>query len=238
MDLDDIGTLEDFDDDELESALQSFALDDEQSEDAEQTSTEYARPTAVTTTENNDELDDFPELEDWLSEADVQDVETIDDLESASFDDMLQSLDDDLDEELERASAEESLQTPARKIAQDDAVDIATLLEGNELDDTDDQDNDFLDVDELLNDSITADPSPEKALNLNSVMGAFSGAQGDADHVDVDSDDGFGAKLDLAHAYIEIGEIESATELLEEIIEYGHPPQSDEAKRVLASLNG
>tara|TARA_R110001632_G_scaffold8686_9_gene34494 strand:+ start:17272 stop:21390 length:4119 start_codon:yes stop_codon:yes gene_type:complete len=238
LDLDDIGTLEDFDDDELESALQSFALDDEQSEDAEQTSTEYARPTAVTTTENNDELDDFPELEDWLSEADVQDVETIDDLESASFDDMLQSLDDDLDEELERASAEESLQTPARKIAQDDAVDIATLLEGNELDDTDDQDNDFLDVDELLNDSITADPSPEKALNLNSVMGAFSGAQGDADHVDVDSDDGFGAKLDLAHAYIEIGEIESATELLEEIIEYGHPPQSDEAKRVLASLNG
>ena len=238
LDLDDIGTLEDFDDDELESALQSFALDDEQSEDAEQTSTEYARPTAVTTTENNDELDDFPELEDWLSEADVQDVETIDDLESASFDDMLQSLDDDLDEELERASAEESLQTPARKIAQDDAVDIATLLEGNELDDTDDQDNDFLDVDELLNDSITADPSPEKALNLNSVMGEFSGAQGDADHVDVDSDDGFGAKLDLAHAYIEIGEIESATELLEEIIEYGHPPQSDEAKRVLASLNG
>jgi pilus assembly protein FimV len=53
----------------------------------------------------------------------------------------------------------------------------------------------------------------------------------------VDSDDGFGAKLDLAHAYIEIGETESATELLEEIIENGHPPQSDEAKRVLASLS-
>ena len=54
----------------------------------------------------------------------------------------------------------------------------------------------------------------------------------------MDSDDGFGAKLDLAHAYIEIGETESATELLEDIIEYGHPPQSDEAKRVLASLQG
>ncbi|WP_166424797.1 FimV/HubP family polar landmark protein [Paraglaciecola sp. 20A4] len=238
LDLDDIGTLDDFDDDELESALQSFALDDEDSEDAKQTSNDYAQSSATPVTENNADLDDFPELEDWLSDADADDVETIDDLESASFDDMLQSLDDDLDEELERASAEESLHTPDRKAAQDDAVDIATLLEGNELDDSDDQDNDFLDVDELLNDSITADPSPEKALNLNAVMGEFAGAQGDADHVDVDSDDGFGAKLDLAHAYIEIGEIESATELLEEIIEYGHPPQSDEAKRVLASLNG
>ena len=69
-------------------------------------------------------------------------------------------------------------------------------------------------------------------------MGEFSTAKEDSDHVDVDSDDGFGAKLDLAHAYIEIGETESATELLEDIIEYGHPPQSDEAKRVLASLQG
>ena len=149
---------------------------------------------------------------------------------------MLQTLDEDLGDAISATSESEPSPSNTNQAGQDidGAVDIATLLEES---DPHEQDRDFLDVDDLLNDSITADPSPEKALDLESVMGEFSGAQGDVDHIDVDSDDGFGAKLDLAHAYIEIGETESATELLEEIIENGHPPQSDEAKRVLASLS-
>ena len=232
LDLADINALADFDDDELENALQNFVLDDEKTNDG-QSPTSSAAP-------KNKELDDFPELGDWLNDVDDDDKEVFEDLASASFDDMLQSLDDDLDDDLAQNLSAEAGQSANKQAGKDvdGAVDIATLLQESDLDDTDEQDRDFLDVDDLLNDSLTADPLPEKALDLDSVMGEFSGAQGDVDHVDVDSDDGFGAKLDLAHAYIEIGETESATELLEEIIEYGHPPQSDEAKRVLASLTG
>ena len=232
--LGDIDALADFDDDELESALQNFVLDDEQSNDDE-ASTDHRLPPSQA--QENDELDEFPELEDWLNEVDEDETDSIEELESASFDDMLQSLDDDLSDSLESASVEEQAPSNINQAGQniDSAVDIATLLEEEAPDDAE---RDFVDVDDLLNDSITADPLPEKALDLESIMGEFSTAKEDSDHVDVDGDDGFGAKLDLAHAYIEIGETESATELLEDIIEYGHPPQSDEAKRVLASLQG
>ncbi|MBU3018585.1 ATPase [Paraglaciecola agarilytica] len=232
--LGDIDALADFDDDELESALQNFVLDDEQSNDDE-ASTDHRLPPSQA--QENDELDEFPELEDWLNEVDEDETDSIEELESASFDDMLQSLDDDLSDSLESASVEKQAPSNINQAGQniDSAVDIATLLEEEAPDDAE---RDFVDVDDLLNDSITADPLPEKALDLESIMGEFSTAKEDSDHVDVDSDDGFGAKLDLAHAYIEIGEMESATELLEDIIEYGHPPQSDEAKRVLASLQG
>ena len=232
--LGDIDALADFDDDELESALQNFVLDDEQSNDDE-ASTDHRLPPSQA--QENDELDEFPELEDWLNEVDEDETDSIEELESASFDDMLQSLDDDLSDSLESALVEEQAPSNINQAGQniDSAVDIATLLEEEAPDDAE---RDFVDVDDLLNDSITADPLPEKALDLESIMGEFSTAKEDSDHVDVDSDDGFGAKLDLAHAYIEIGETESATELLEDIIEYGHPPQSDEAKRVLASLQG
>lgn len=45
------------------------------------------------------------------------------------------------------------------------------------------------------------------------------------------------AKLDLAHAYIEIGENESAIELLEEVIESGNEQQKSEAQTILNSLS-
>ncbi|MGY0643577.1 MAG: FimV/HubP family polar landmark protein, partial [Paraglaciecola chathamensis] len=199
--LGDIDALADFDDDELESALQNFVLDDEQSNDDE-ASTDHRLPPSQA--QENDELDEFPELEDWLNEVDEDETDSIEELESASFDDMLQSLDDDLSDSLESASVEEQAPSNINQAGQniDSAVDIATLLEEEAPDDAE---RDFVDVDDLLNDSITADPLPEKALDLESIMGEFSTAKEDSDHVDVDSDDGFGAKLDLAHAYIEIG---------------------------------
>ncbi len=233
MDLDDIDALGDFNDDELEHALENFVLDDDSGNSETLSDNESLTPSSA---KDSEELDEFPELGDWLNEVNEDDKGAIENLESASFDDMLQTLDEDLGDVISATSESEPSLSNTNQAGQDidGAVDIATLLEES---DPHGQDRDFLDVDDLLNDSITADPSPEKALDLESVMGEFSGAQGDVDHIDVDSDDGFGAKLDLAHAYIEIGETESATELLEEIIENGHPPQSDEAKRVLASLS-
>jgi pilus assembly protein FimV len=65
----------------------------------------------------------------------------------------------------------------------------------------------------------------------------FSGVSEDSDTIDVDSDKGMGAKLDLAHAYIEMGEVESARELLDEIVGKGEKEQQEEAMQVLKSLD-
>jgi pilus assembly protein FimV len=54
--------------------------------------------------------------------------------------------------------------------------------------------------------------------------------------IDVDADDGLGAKLDLAQAYVEMGEQNSARELLESVLEKGNEKQISEAKEILNKL--
>ena len=57
------------------------------------------------------------------------------------------------------------------------------------------------------------------------------------DEVDVDADDGgVGAKLDLARAYLEIDDKESARELLEEAAAQGSEHQRNEAEKLLKRL--
>ncbi|MFT6949567.1 MAG: pilus assembly protein FimV [Paraglaciecola sp.] len=214
-DLDDIGSFSDFDDEELEKALQGFEWDEEPN----------APSTPFESPEQNHELDDVPGLGDWLNEADEDDKALLAELENANFDDLLKNIDDD--------DAQEDL---------DPAVDIEALLsdnDGNGNDaNTEENDGDFLDVETLLNESLDtqANSLSDKDFDLKLAFGKFSSTTDDVDTVDVDSDSGLGAKLDLAHAYIEIGEIESAKELLTEIIEHGHPLHSEEAKLVLGNL--
>lgn len=65
----------------------------------------------------------------------------------------------------------------------------------------------------------------------------YSGISDDADVIDVDNDQGIGAKMDLARAYIEIGDNAAALELLQEVIDSGDAAQQDEAKKVMAELS-
>ena len=91
----------------------------------------------------------------------------------------------------------------------------------------------------MLNESVDAESDDEidKALDLDIPLEPFVSEQDGLEMIDVDADDGLGAKLDLAHAYIEIGEDESAKELLSEIIENGTPEQVSQAKGILGTLD-
>jgi pilus assembly protein FimV len=80
---------------------------------------------------------------------------------------------------------------------------------------------------------------------------AASGASGDADAVpvpvdlvgvevdgpdDAESDDGSGTKIELAKAYLDIGDIEGAKGMLEEVLAEAGPAGRAEAERLLKEI--
>jgi pilus assembly protein FimV len=220
--LDEGKSVDDFDDSELDNAF------DETIDGLSFESSQNSR----------DELDDLPGLGDWLDDDDVkpnqkqtnadEDDGIIEELEGSSFDEMLETI--DLDDDL---SLEED----------DTGFDIAALLDGtSESEDIDESEldtEDFLDVESLLNESFSAESDDEidKALDLDIPLEPFVNEQDNLNMIDVDADDGLGAKLDLAHAYIEIGEDDSAKELLDEILKKGSAEQIAEVKIILNKLD-
>jgi pilus assembly protein FimV len=220
--LDDGESVDDFDDSELENAFDETI--DGLSFDSSQNS--------------RDELDDLPGLGDWLDDDDVKPIQKqtnadeddgiIEELEGSSFDEMLESI--DLDDDL---SLEED----------DTGFDIAALLdetsESEDINESELDTEDFLDVESLLNESFNAESDDEidKALDLDIPLEPFVNDQDNLNMIDVDADDGLGAKLDLAHAYIEIGEDDSAKELLDEILKNGSAEQIAEVKIILNKLD-
>ncbi|MDP5030315.1 FimV/HubP family polar landmark protein, partial [Paraglaciecola sp.] len=187
-------------------------------------------------------LDEFPGLGDWLSQdkeldpkdkkdkqlqSNAEDESVLDEIEEANFDELLDAIDISNDDENDGLDISALLSEPT---AEDEVV-------SNELLNNTDED-DFLDVEALLNDSFDEeeDSLAAKDLDLSAPLASFFGDPTEGEGVDVDDDSGFGAKLDLAHAYIEIGEHDSAVELLQDIIENGSEQQVIEAKSVLANL--
>ncbi|GAA0858414.1 FimV/HubP family polar landmark protein [Aliiglaciecola litoralis] len=211
-----------FDDADLDEALKAF---DEQL-DPDELENKASKPTE--SVDSDVELDDLPGLGDWLSSEEAEEDTSIDELEKTSFDELLDSIDEP-DDTVEEELAKELDET---------GLDFNALLNepSDSKDDTENED-DFLDVDDLINESMDAEDSPEldKELNLDAALESYAGI-GDAEPIDVDGDNGVGAKLDLAQAYIETDDIEAATELLEEIISSGDEAQQQEAKELLVSL--
>ena len=69
-------------------------------------------------------------------------------------------------------------------------------------------------------------------------MGELDSLMGNAAMVDVDDEENsVNAKLDLARAYIEIDDNDSAKALLKEVLLDGHDRQKEEAKGLINSLD-
>ncbi|MDF2178053.1 hypothetical protein P2G88_07285 [Aliiglaciecola sp. CAU 1673] len=215
------------DDEELEKALSEL-------EDGEFEATHHAMESSDTELEELEnelakDMDELPALGDWLEHskdrraASVDDDDVLEELESSDFDQMLQSMEQD-DE-------------PGA------GLDIETLL-NEQLEDPQtpqplaESEEDFLDIDALLNDSVEAEETtlPEQPLDLDGTLDEFGTVEDDEDLVDVDKDSGLAAKLDLARAYLEMDDKESAIELLQLVVEKGNDEQQEEAKQILDSL--
>jgi pilus assembly protein FimV len=212
-------SIDDFDDSELDNAfddtINGLSLESSQN--------------------SSDELDDLPGLGDWLVEDEVKsnqkqthatDDGIIEELEGSNFDEMLESIDLDNDLSLDK---------------DDTGLDIAALLDetpkSEDLDVSKQDTEAFLDVEALLSESFDADDEMDKVLDLEIPLEPFVNEQDNLEMIDVDADDGLGAKLDLAHAYIEIGEDDSARELFDEILQKGTAEQIAEVKTILNNLD-
>ncbi|WP_024873514.1 FimV/HubP family polar landmark protein [Tolumonas lignilytica] len=110
-----------------------------------------------------------------------------------------------------------------------------------EADKTADMSNDYLSIDELL--AQTEKMNANEATNPDSLqpnldigLDEFPDMLPQHDGIDIDDDGGMGAKLDLARAYLEIDDKESAKELLLEVQETGTREQIKEAEKLLSRL--
>jgi len=198
--------------------------------------------------DTSDELDDVPGLDEWLTEPSEfseanEDESILEEIESADFDELLESLDEDMDVTAPSNEQVNELDNPALDLdalLSEETDDEASLVDipAAQGEDVEGLSEDFLDVEALLTESVEAesDPMLDAELNLDVALDEFTGVTGDEDVIDVDGDQGVGAKLDLARAYIEIDDVESAKELLQDIAESGEQEQQQEAQSLLDKL--
>ncbi|WP_265436109.1 FimV/HubP family polar landmark protein [Aeromonas media] len=101
------------------------------------------------------------------------------------------------------------------------------------------QANDYVEIDKLLAEAnaSSTEQEPYQGFSLDVGLDGFPEVLPESTGFDVDADDGgVGAKLDLARAYLEIDDKESARELLQEAAAQGSEHQRSEAEKLLRRL--
>lgn len=99
--------------------------------------------------------------------------------------------------------------------------------------------NDYVEIDKLLAEAnaSSTEQEPYQGFSLDVGLDGFPEVLPESTGFDVDADDGgVGAKLDLARAYLEIDDKESARELLQEAAAQGSEHQRSEAEKLLRRL--
>ena len=167
-------------------------------------------------------LDDLPDIGGWMLHE--NDESELDDLENTDFDELLQSLEnnDEDEPEVNIKGIDDFLDEDLQQVIA--ANDVTQKI----IDNT----PDFIDVDALLDDissELTEDPEIDLLKNLEGMPQPVSDE-------DMTIDDAFSSDLDLARAYIEIDEIREAQKLLKKVLAKGSSEQQDEAKHILEQL--
>ena len=184
-------------------------------------------------------VDDLDDLDLDLGLDDESDIDTAE----ASTDDS--SGLDDLEFDLDDLGIDEDEPAPAQKSAQeadDDALDFD--LDGLDLDDVDASDtlpdldlNDFdLDLEEEVEAPVR--PTTEDAEVAFSEEGGSSleAVINDDDLDFLSDDDEVATKLDLARAYMDMGDTDGAKDILQEVLEQGSDEQKEEAKGLIGQM--
>ena len=192
----------------------------------------------------------MPGLDDWLSGTEESEQEEIfDDLDGAEFDELLQSIESEQEDEpsvaADTTESTESLNLeegpePELKLDNPD-LDLSALLNDVDLDaETEPRTppEDFLDVEALMDDGEDNDIDPDSAeLDLDVSLSDFTGVNDADDVIDIDKDAGQNANLDLARVYLEMDDIVAAKELLEDVMNLGSEEQKQEAEGILKSIS-
>lgn len=167
-------------------------------------------------------LDDLPDIGGWMLHE--NDESELDDLENTDFDELLQSLEnnDEDEPEVNTKGIDDLLDEDLQQVLA--ANDVTQKI----IDNT----PDFIDVDALLDD-ISSELTEEPEIDL---LKNLEGMPQPVNDEDMTIDDAFSSDLDLARAYIEIDEIREAQKLLKKVLAKGSSEQQDEAKHILEQL--
>ncbi|MGB1978036.1 MAG: FimV/HubP family polar landmark protein, partial [Pseudoalteromonas tetraodonis] len=219
-----VSSNDDFDDDQFDALTESAEFTDQQTNaDREADLTQTSVPSESEMI-SDDELDD----------------EFMADLTQTDFDSLLNELaepdDVDLSDSSEFNVDFNSLLN--EDLADDKAPSLQELIEQPEVTEPLDQD-DFVDIDALLEQSDDADidHEPYTDVDMDVGLGDYDSLLAGDNPMDVDTQSGgYSAKLDLAHAYIEIDDADSAVKILDEIINNGPDDVQEEAQNLKAKL--
>lgn len=193
-------------------------------------------------------VDDVPELDDldaWLTED--SDKQVLDEIENVDFDDLLDSLDKDLESADESneitdlsddilgdlsfdSFAENSFDESGKQSTEDSNK--ASVVDTDSTESVDAEIPEYLDVDALLQESTeleVGEPDLDVLKNIPGIPDAVPSSE-------ILQDDVFASNLDLARAYIEIDEYNEAKALLEGIVTEGSDEQVVEAKALIEQL--
>lgn len=227
--------------------FESFAIDDVTSLD----------PEAITPEATLDASVDDAALDALLADLEaVDNKEDKDKAESGFFDDLKgnkrggeSALDweaelrnaDEVDNDLSLDIKDDDNLTVDQALAALDAAESKKKTAGAAIDDHDlsafQQDNGFIDIDRLLNEADEDETDVDQYKELDVDMGELDDLMSNAAMVDVDDEENaVNAKLDLARAYIEIDDIDSAKALLKEVELDGNDRQQEEALGLLKDL--
>ncbi|MCU7555936.1 AAA family ATPase [Alteromonas sp. ASW11-19] len=221
----------DTDTNDFDDSLLDEAFDGVDEFELEQEVDGIEKPAPVPEPEIN-ELEDVPGLDDWLSGSkDSEDGEIFDELENTEFDELLDAIEEEKAEKAQKAFELENPDLDLNALLQDDEEDSADTA-------TQPKDEQYLDIESLMDDSDEENSTAldDMPLDLDVSLSDFTGV-GDADAaIDIDKDAGQSANLDLARAYMEMDDMESARELLQEVADKGSDDQQEEAKELLKTL--
>ncbi|GGQ33287.1 FimV/HubP family polar landmark protein [Shewanella litoralis] len=171
-----------------------------------------------------DEQDSEPDVsDDDLLAAFSQSLNDNDDSDDYTSEDDYILSDDNLtvDEALAALDAKERNKSPQFSVSDDDLMSF-------------ERENGYIDIDKLLNDADEDDDTTDQYKDVDVKMGGVNSLIGNADMIDVDDEENsVNAKLDLARAYIEIEDQDSAKALLKEVQIDGNDRQQAEAANLL-----
>ncbi|WP_415837777.1 FimV/HubP family polar landmark protein [Pseudoalteromonas ostreae] len=99
--------------------------------------------------------------------------------------------------------------------------------------------DEFVDIDALIeqSDDTSLDYEPYDDVNMDVGLSEFDALLAGDNPTDVDAESGgYSAKLDLARAYIEIGDMDAALDAIDEVIANGPDEVQEEAQSLKAKL--
>ena len=214
----------------------------------------------------DDKVDDFPEPDEEVLDLDLGDFtpDKAQETDSFDLDSMGMNLDDDLDEDTEESELinEDEIDFNLDGIdldlgdsseSEDSTLDMSGLegIEGLDLESSDNSEDSVIDIRDIDSEDDTSEMSLQDETLEFADLGDLTLTDTDDEAESVLSDDESdevpagandtwdeaGTKLDLARAYIEMDDKESAQSILEEVAKEGTDDQKSEARDLINQIN-